>query len=252
MLSDRLTWSIPMAIFTLLNHSFPTLLTTSAEIELLKQQLQFLQDTNGSLIRNFNAYADLYNKLLIGLGIVLGTAAAWAAYSYGKTLKESKEQISNIVSREVEKSVQQYVQTEVDTLRRLLERESAIDRVSVDYILPKGAAQETPEHKMLRDRGFRIDPIRYGVDSYRLFRDVTVIDFVNGEYSDKEIKQVLSALSPQLQPSSIIVIYVGKSFIEIFKLKDKTLFFTPANTAITLVGAVASAAAIALTRKAIE
>jgi hypothetical protein len=253
MLSDRFIWRTPMAIFNLLTHSVPsTLLTASAEIELLKQQLQFLQDTNGSLIRNFNAYADLYNKLLIGLGVVLGIAAAWATYFYGKTLKESKEQITGIVSREVEKAVQQYVQTEVDTLRRLLERESAIDRVSIDYILPKGAIQETPEHKMLRDRGFQIAPIRYGIESYRLSREVTVIDFVNGGYSDDEIKQSLATLSPQLQSSSIIVIYVGKPISEIFNLKEKTLFFTPANTTITLVGAVASAAAIALTRKTIE
>lgn len=87
-----------MAIFDLLtHHNFCNLLTTSAETELLKQQLQFLQDTNGSLIRNFNAYADLYNKLLIGQGIVVGIAAAWAIYYYGKTLKESKEQINGIV-----------------------------------------------------------------------------------------------------------------------------------------------------------
>lgn len=155
--------------------------------------------------------------------------------------------------QEVEKAVQQYVQTEVDTLRRLLERESAIDRVSVDYILPKGTVQETPEHKMLRDRGFRIDPIRYGIDSYRLSREVTVIDFVNGEYPDEEIddevRKALAALAPQLQSSSIVVIYVGKNIPEIYKLKKETLFIATANMAITLVGAVASAAAIALTRK---
>lgn len=58
------------------------------------------------------------------------------------------------------------------------------------------------------------------------------------------------AKNDDIDGESILVIYVNNPFREIFtSLKDKTLFFTPANTAITLIGAAVSAASIAQSRR---
>ena len=221
---------------------------TSTKIEILEKQVSFLSDTNKTLVANFSLFSEVFNKIFIALATVLTIAAGLATFLYWKTLEEAKEEAHKNVRREVDRAIELYVQDEVDTLRRLLERERSIFKVEIDYILSKGADKITPEYKMLRDRGFRLNAIRHGVTQYRNSRAVTIFDFVNGNPTGDEIKDDIARMSENddINRESILIIYVSTIFPEIFVLlKPKTLFVTPANTAITLIGVAVSAASIA-------
>jgi hypothetical protein len=240
----------------------------TAEIGLLKSQLDFLKQT----------YSQFVEAMKI-IFIVLGIGGGVVAYFFGKNLKEfqsfvrediitfrefSRTEVQEAIQRVrqdaetqipkiVELEVSRIVKAEVASLERTLRREGVIGQTLVDYFLPNGT-NEPNEFKLLEARNFRRVRFRTTIDSIkRSPGDVVILDLKNWvmapnqKFSDlpeaeqqapgKEIIQDLLEILPE---SVVIVVYIPGRLFYLNEIKDR--YVIAANNSITLVGNVADGA----------
>jgi hypothetical protein len=99
-----------------------------AVVELLKSQLQFLQDANTRLTTSFNIFVAL-------ISAITGIFVAIAAWFFKRTLNEAKQEVDQLVKAEVKRQVATSVKNRVDYLEQVLQREEVLGLVTVDYVL---------------------------------------------------------------------------------------------------------------------
>jgi hypothetical protein len=261
-----------MDFFSLNLHQFATELmaqtpTPPTEVELLKQQLEFLKTTNAAT--NAQQVADFAEKLkfiaednknlherfsqfITTVQFVLGLfgfLGAFGGYWFGKSLKDSRELIREEVKARIANQVTDLVQSEVETVRRSLLRERVIGDTSVDYLC---CSEQPPrEVDLLRSRGFRSAQFHGDEVGLRTARgEIIVIDLYNWlqlnsgtpfeqlpDESQTRGQALISQVVDKINQAQVVVIYVkGK-----VKLPMQPNV-VPANTWITLLGTVADAA----------
>jgi hypothetical protein len=240
----------------------------TAEIGLLKSQLDFLKQT----------YSQFVEAMKV-IFIVLGIGGGVVAYFFGKNFKEfqsfvredimtfrefSRTEVQEAIQRVrqdaetqipkiVESEVSRIVKAEVASLERTLRREGVIGQTLVDYFLPNGT-NEPNELKLLEARNFRRVRFRTTIDSIkRSPGDVVILDLKNWvmapnqKFSDlpeteqqapgKEIIQDLLEILPE---SVVIVVYIPGRLFYLNEIKNR--YVIAANNSITLVGNVADGA----------
>lgn len=73
-----------------------------------------------------------------------------------------------------------------------------------------------------------------------------VLDFVNQDFTDDEASAIVEQVADNFSPKSVLVIYIGRR-VPAFDnlLKDKNIYYTPANNAVSLMGRVVDSAHMA-------
>jgi hypothetical protein len=231
--------------------------TPSADLELLKSQLEFLKDANSRLNTSFTQFLEAMKYLLLVLGI-LGAFVTW---TFNKSLEDAKRIAEQVIRQRVEGQVEEQVRlvvnTELENIKRLLGRERVVGSVTVDYYLPSMRTVPPEEFKLLEGRGFQ--QVRFWNQAYsdRLVADVVVLDLTSPEIwtasvSEEERQQRFAAAidrtRERLGQTSILVVYVrpGSQRVQaIDRLGQQIKFYASANTPVTLVGVVTDAAAVA-------
>jgi hypothetical protein len=234
-----------------------------SEIELLKSQLEFLKTTNGQLSESFNRFVGAMQFTLVVFAFLGGILA----YIFGKNLDDAKKIAREMIRQEVDSKVNVLVQSEVENVKRTLQRERVIASTTVDYYLPSKDS-EPKDSKLLQQRGFQ--KVRFWNQKRqpkKPFGNVIVLDLINSNIlsgqdyaglSDEEatkkreekVKTEIDLVLNWLEPSSVLVIYVKGRFKEIDNLAARVdYYYVSANTSVTLMGIVADAAYVAYGEK---
>jgi hypothetical protein len=142
--------------------------SSSAEVELLKGQLEFLKADHARLAADFAermkqlaAQSDSVDKdvekylsrvfALTALATTLG--AGFVGFFGWTTWKDAKASVKTIVDRQLSLVVAETVDREIQLVRRSITREQVITKTLVDYFLEHGTEQ-TREIELIRTRGF--------------------------------------------------------------------------------------------------
>ncbi|KAF3889089.1 MULTISPECIES: hypothetical protein [Nostocales] len=233
---------------------------TSSELELLKSQLEFLKATNGQLGESFNRFVTAMQLVLIAFTFLGG----FLAYAVGKNLDEAKKLASQLINREVENKITDLVQSEVESVKRSLQRERVIGSTIVDYYSPSDDAMEPEDCKLLRTRGF--DKVEYWHQRKKPKKpvgDIFVLDLINSKLLEGQefvglskddadnkleakVKEQIDLVLNWLDKNTVLVIYVKGRFREIDNLSTRVnYYYIPVNSPISLLGIVADSAYVA-------
>ncbi|MBW4631950.1 MAG: hypothetical protein KME30_08605 [Iphinoe sp. HA4291-MV1] len=241
----------------------------SVEVELLKSQIQFLQDAHTRLNNSFGTFVSAINLSFIVLGIILGVAGAISVYLFNQSLKEARQLIRNEVERRLQAVVDEAVGDEVSNLKTVLDREKVIGGINVDYFLPwqqPVLPEDYPEeYQLLATRGFKATRPLDASKKVKFLGDVIVLDLVNytlvedeekNKLSEREIAppletrvaEQLNKIINRLPPQAVLVVYIrpGKQRINaIDELSQKVKYYASANTPVNLMGVVVDSAYVA-------
>jgi len=268
MLTTPMDWPFLPHLHLLLLAQTPAPNPTSAEVEVLKSQLEFLK-------QSYSQFADTVRIIFT----ILGIAGAAIAYFFGKSFKDfqdaarkdvrdfqkfSRQQVKDAVEQVrqaaktqitqlVETEVGTLIQTEVANVERTLRREQVVGRTIVDYYLPD-TEQPPNEFALLQARNFRQVRFHSRLDDLERSRgDVIVLDLQNWitpsgqpfsrlpkEQTPALGRQHIDALLASQQRSTVIVVYTRSFIPYISEITDR--YVIAANNPISLVGTVADAA----------
>lgn len=230
------------------------------DIELLKSQLEFLKATNGQLGESFNRFVAAM-QFTLGIFAFLGV---FLSFFVGKNLDDAKKVASQLINREVENKITDLVQSEIESVKRSLQRERVIGSTVVDYYLPSNDTTEPDDCKLLRTRGF--DKVRYWNQKRKPKKpvgDIFVLDLLNSKLlegqdfvglskddaknkREEKVKNQIDLALNWLDKTTVLVIYIDGFSEEVKNLATRVdYYYVAANTSITLIGIVADSAYVA-------
>jgi hypothetical protein len=239
------------------------------DIELLKSQIQFLQDANTRLNNSFGSFVGAINVSFVVLALILGVAGAISVYLFNQSLKEARQLVRQEVERRLQTSVSEIVGQQVSNLQQILDREKVVGGISIDYVIP----QQQPlipddypeEYQLLAQRGFQSARIIDAAKRIKLSGDVVILDLVNYQLiadteknnlteievsklvEDRVVDQLQKVLN-LLPNRAVLVVYIrpGKQRINaIDGLSQKVKYYASANTPVNLIGTVVDSAYVA-------
>ncbi|BAZ69334.1 hypothetical protein NIES4106_41050 [Fischerella sp. NIES-4106] len=240
-----------------------------ADVELLKSQIQFLQDANTRLNNSFGSFVGAINLSFVVFGIILGVVAAISVYLFNQSLKEARQLIRSEVEQRLQLSVSEVVGQQVGNLKQILDREKVLGGISVDYLLPQGQpmlADDYPEeYQLLAQRGFKTTRMLDASKRIKVSGDVVVLDLVNykliadteknslpeteiAQLREKRVAEQLKKIVNVLPNKAVLVVYIrpGKQRINaIDELSPKVKYYASANTPVNLMGTVVDSAYVA-------
>lgn len=240
---------------------------TTTQIDVLKQQLEFLAKENArlsaefteklklasdgqqQLSESFKTSVEAIKSVIYFVGILSGGAIAFLTFWFGKTAQEAETIAKNIVNQRIEERMSAIADARIEVVKRSLQREVVIDQTQVDYWL-FGGADLPREAILLEDRGFPVEfrshPQRRGKRA-----DVVVVDLNNwqdengrsfGEFSQPEKEAELKRQIDQIPSrTGAIVVYAAGRYDYLDEV-GKVRLVAPTNNPVTLVGMVVDAA----------
>jgi len=230
------------------------------DIELLKSQLEFLKATNGQLGESFNRFVAAMQFTLVVFAF-LGT---FLAFAVGKNLDDAKKLASQLINREIENKITDLVQSEVESVKRSLQRERVIGSTVVDYYLPSDTPTEPDDCKLLRSRGFaKVVFWHQKREPKKPVGDILVLDLINSKLlegqnfdglskedakkkREEKVKYQIDLALKWLDKTTVLVIYIDGFSEEVKNLATRVdYYYVAANTSITLIGIVADSAYVA-------
>jgi hypothetical protein len=227
--------------------------TPSLDTEVLKQQLEFLQDANTRLNNSFGSFVSAINLSFVIVGIIFTVLGGIAVYIFGQSLKEIRQSVKELVNREVDRLVTETVKAEVrgqvDHLKRILDREKIVGAIALDYVLPTRTTTEPEPFQLLAARGFKNPRLHDATSQVKLTGNVVVLDLITVAVTEEEaIAQQLDALLKRLSPEAVLVVYLRtgpRRSQALDDLANRVRYYASANTPVNLMGVVVDAAYVA-------
>jgi hypothetical protein len=205
--------------------------------------IEFLKSQFSSLTTSFTIYVSLLSAVtLLFVGI--------AAWLFGKTVKEARQEVEQLVKAEVRREIAQSIKNRVDLLEQVLRQEEVPGLVLVDYVLQTTTGALPKEYRLISARFPRTKLRR--LDSPKFTGDVVLLDLVTyrpqgGKLEEAELEQVLHSVIDKMAPDSILAVYVRGRYGAIDKLGQKLSYYTSTNMPTQLLGNVINCAYIAHT-----
>lgn len=259
----------------------PPIASPTADVELLKSQLEFLK-------QSYSQFVDAVKIIFT----ILGIAGVLAAYFFGKSFKDFQEfarkdvkDFQELARRDVQEAVQRVrqeaeaqiprlveteigalIRAEVASVERTLRREQVIGSTLVDYFLPDGTS-EPKEVELLRIRNFKrvqfcsdIQALGNIQSLRRSPSDVVILDLINyitpsgqafpnlqEQERETEAKSLIDALLGLLPNSTVLIVYVNvPPPLKYLNSVPKNRYVLAANNPITLIGNAADGAYVAV------
>jgi hypothetical protein len=232
--------------------------------------VEFVQQANKILSDSFQKFATtiqiivgafaIFGILLTALSVVLTILFN----SFGKSLREAKKEAKEEIRAEVNKLISEQLTIEIENTKKTLERERIISEAVVDYFFPFNSSKNN-EYNLLKQRGFK--EVRFWNNDKTPIKplgDVFILDLENIidssgrhfselllEEREEEAKEHLTKVLDWMNntTSTVLVVYVRERVKAINDLLPKGMYYTPANTPVTLMGAVADSAYVAYGEK---
>jgi hypothetical protein len=239
------------------------------DVELLKSQIQFLQDANTRLNTSFSSFVSAINLAFVVLALILGVAGAISVYLFNQSLKEARQLVRQEVERRIQASVSEVVGQQVSNLQQILDREKVIGAISIDYVIPQQQPIEPDdypeEYQLLAQRGFQSTRIVNTPKRVKLSGEVVILDLVNyqlvadaeknssaeievANLIEEKVSEQLKKVLDMLPNKAVLVVYIrpGKQRINaIDGLTQKVKYYASANTPVNLIGTVVDSAYVA-------
>ena len=210
------------------------------------------------------------------LGSILAGLGVFAYFLFGNTLKEAKQNVDDVARAEIRRIVSQSITDEVNRVlpelkdeikqeinnnisaiitqrigdvQRTIEREGLIGSTSIEYIA-LNSNSEPEEVNLLKNRSFQAVNFCSNWEQLGNHYDVLVLDFFTQNFSDEQRLEIVGETINKLSSQSALVIYAPPPpkglKPEVFTvLNDNKVYYTPANSAVALIGRVVDAAHMA-------
>lgn len=246
---------IVSSLLHLLAQAIPTPPASTAEVELLKNQLEFILRLN---------------TVFLGFLAFLGGLLTWF---FKSNLDDAKEMARRMVRQELTDHIEPLIKAEASNIQRTFRTEQIISNTVVDYYLPVAPTKEPLEYNLLRGRGF-LDMRLWHPDRKPQGRlgSVLVVDFVNCDLlalpeiaspdddvrkvgyqkRDQLVNEVIQGLVELRIGHPIFVVYVRPGMGRIGAIDQLTTnfpedikYYSSANTPVALMGAVVDSAYVA-------
>ncbi len=229
--------------------------SSSAEVELLKNQLEFILRLN---------------TVFLGFLALLGGLLTWF---FKSNLDDAREMATRMVRQELSTHIEPLIQAEARHLQRTLRTEQIISNTVVDYYLPTRPNQEPLEYGLLKSRGFSEVRLWHPAQKPQgRFGSVLVVDFVNTDRlalpeidsrddsvrqvgyqkRDQIVNEVIQGLVDLRLGQPVLVVYVRPGMGRIIAIDQLTQtfpqsvkYYSSANTPVALMGAVVDSAYVA-------
>jgi hypothetical protein len=224
--------------------------TSSAEIEILKGQIELLKsslteikEASRQMSDGFKNYVSAIQVCFGFLGFGTAFLSGAAAFFYGKSLKEAKETIDTEVKSEVSRQIKRNLSGRISYLENIIEREEVIDKVNIEYLVV-GINNRPIEHNFLAARGFNMSSISHYLENANLRSEVLILDLVNSRCSEPEKSQLVTDIGTKIENqyhNLVLVIYINGRLDAITNL-SRQVYYLPANSNVALIGAVVNAA----------
>ncbi|NEQ47594.1 MAG: hypothetical protein F6K00_30250 [Leptolyngbya sp. SIOISBB] len=227
----------------------------TAEVELLKNQLEFILRLN---------------TVFLGFLAFLGGLLTWF---FKSNLDDAKEMASRMVRQELTDHIEPLIKAEASNIQRTFRTEQIISNTVVDYYIPVSPTKDPLDYHLLRGRGF-LDVRLWHPDRKPQGRwgSVLVIDLVNCDLlalpeiaspedevrkvgyrkRDQLVNEVIQGLIELRIGRPILVVYVRPGMGRIGAIDQLTTnfpedikYYSSANTPVALMGAVVDSAYVA-------
>jgi len=227
----------------------------AAEVELLKNQLEFILRLN---------------TVFLGFLAFLGGILTWF---FKSNLDDARKMAGQMVHQQLSEHIEPLIKAEANNIRRSLRTEQIISNTVVDYYVPAAIARSPLEYGLLQGRGF-LDVRLWHPEQKPQGRwgSVLVIDFVNCDLlalpelaspddeirkvgyqkRDQLVNEVIQGLVELRIGRPILVIYVRPGMGRIGAIDQLTTnfpedikYYSSANTPVALMGAVVDSAYVA-------
>jgi hypothetical protein len=213
-----------------------TVSPTADELELVKQQMAFLQEANKTLAASFDRYVKMVQLTLATAGGIVGVIAVLGAAvsikslrDFYATLKGVEGKVRDAVDQEVALALRRD-RRRLNRLEAILAREDIPERTSIDYVVPAVEPQRRPRSlaillEILYRRGFRVE-IKYDPafqDSEaaqtrpRFEADVVVLDLHHAgiDQDQEKANAVIKAVGARVPAEqAALIIYGNARFYE--------------------------------------
>ncbi|MBD2428481.1 hypothetical protein [Phormidium sp. FACHB-1136] len=213
----------------------------ASQIDLLTQQIEFLQDANSRMADSFGQFVTLVN-------VAITLVVAFIGILGFSTRREIKQSLDGLVRAEVKKQLANTVKAQVEDLERIILREALVGQTQVDYLLPiSPSPTPTAEYQLLKARGFQMAWMPYDPERRYGNSHVLILDLLTPDLAPERQEALITDLGQRLQHLTrppVLVIYVRGQSQAITDL-PKALYYIPVNSRGTLLGAVTDAAQIA-------
>ena len=246
---------LDLALNLLAQTPAPPTSAASPEVELLKNQLEYLLKLN---------------SVFLGFLAILGGLLTWF---FKSNLDDAKEMASRMVRQELSDHIEPLIKAEANHIQRTFRTEQIVSSTVVDYYVPAKLTKDPLEFHLLQGRGFsnvrlwHLEHIPQG-----RFGSVLVIDFVNcpllalpelnspdGEVRkvgykkrDQLVNEVIQQLIDLRLGRPVLVVYVRPGQGRIAAIDQLTTsfpedikYYSSANTPVALMGAVVDSAYVA-------
>ncbi|MEM9815399.1 MAG: hypothetical protein AAF827_03155 [Cyanobacteria bacterium P01_D01_bin.6] len=239
----------------LLAQGTPVLPSPTAEVELLKNQLEFILRLN---------------TVFLGFLAFLGGILTWF---FKSNLDDARKMAGQMVHQQLSEHIEPLIKAEASNIRRSLRTEQIISNTVVDYYVLAAIAQAPLEYSLLQGRGF-LDVRFWHPERQPQGRwgSVLVIDFVNcdllalpeiaspeddvrkvgDQKRDQLVNEVIQELVELRIGRPILVVYVRPGMGRIGAIDQLTTnfpedikYYSSANTPVALMGAVVDSAYVA-------
>jgi hypothetical protein len=228
---------------------------TSPEVELLKNQLDFILTIN---------------TVFLGFLSILAGILTWF---FKSNLDDAKEMATRMVRQELSDHIEPLIQAEAKNLERTFRTEQIVGNTVVDYYLPTPPPKDPLEYHLLRGRGFLDVRLWHpGHPPQGRWGSVLVVDLVNCdtlalpelksdveeerkvgyEKRDQRVTEVIRNLIDRRIGRPILVVYVRPKQGRIGAIDQLTRnfpedikYYSSANTPVALMGAVVDSAYVA-------
>lgn len=229
--------------------------TTPPEVELLKNQLEFILRLN---------------TVFLGFLAFLGGVLTWF---FKSNLDDARKMAGQIVHQELSEHIDPLIKAEASNIRRSLRTEQIVGNTVVDYYVPAAIAKEPIELGLLAGRGFLEVRLWHSDRKPQgRFGSVLVIDFVNCdtlafeeltskedavrktgyEKRDQRVTEVVQRLIDLRIGRPVLVVYVRPGMGRIGAIDRLTRdfpedikYYSSADTPVALMGAVVDSAYVA-------
>ncbi|NEQ34137.1 MAG: hypothetical protein F6K04_24635 [Leptolyngbya sp. SIO4C5] len=238
---------------------------TADELELIKQQMAFLQDANAALNATFDRYVSMVQLTLATAGGIVGVVAVLGAAVSIKSLQDfygTLRSIEGKVREAVDRQIAVALRSDRSRLKRLeaiLAREDIPERMRVDYVVPIATPQQRPQSlsfllEVLQRRGFQPilkyepafqDPV--AAQQRPSFKtDIVVLDLHHAGI-DQDLDQanaVIQAIAAKVpsQRAALVVYGSARFYQAIADLTQRGDYCGASNNPLSLVARVLEAA----------
>jgi hypothetical protein len=230
--------------------------TNKALSDSLSSQINFLAKENDALNKSFASFVDAmkWAFTILGLfGTFLTIAVAWV---FKNNLDDARRIAREMIETRVSQQVGALVDAKVDDVKRTLQREQVVSSTLVDYYLPNEGHPD--EFFLLEARKFRQVRLVHELEQIRRDPgDVIVLDLQNWILAsgqrfielpeaerEAEAEEKIAELLRVLPLSAVVVVYVRITIKYLFRVTNR--YVLPANNPVTLVGNTADGAYVAV------